>query len=130
MEKMKEVENMENKEFVEYQEGLEEGKKELVRKFYNSLVYQGVDLKEIDKLIIKDVGLINRYTRVIAIKNGEVIKDVVEREDRRLVGILYRQQHIIEEKTGLKIRREVLFKRERVLPTLLYEWHIDCTEII
>ena len=120
---------MENKEYVEYQEKIEEGKKEIVRKFYSALTYQGVDLKEIDKLIIKDVGLINRYTRVIAIKKGEVIKDIVEREDRRLVGILYRQQHIIEERTGLKICREDLLKRERVLPTLLYEWHIDCAGI-
>ena len=117
------------KQFMDYQERLEEGKKELVEKFYSALIYQGVDLKEIDELIIKDVGLINRYTRVIAIKNGEVVKDIVEREDRRLVGILYRQQHIIEEKTGLKIQREDLFKREKVLPTLLYEWHIDCTGI-
>ena len=117
------------KQFMDYQERLEEGKKELVEKFYSALIYQGVDLKEIDKLIIKDVGLINRYTRVIAIKNGEVIKDITEREDRRLVGILYRQQHIIEERTGLKIQREDLFKREKVLPTLLYEWHIDCTGI-
>ena len=101
----------------------------MVEKFYSALIYQGVDLKEIDKLIIKDVGLINRYTRVIVIKNGEVVKDITEREDGRLVGILYNQQHIIEEKTDLKIQRKDLFKREKVLPTLLYEWHIDCTGI-
>ena len=124
-----EVKDMENKEYMEYQEGMENAKEQLTRKFYKALIHQGINLKEVDRLIIRDVGLAYRYTRIIAMKNNEVVVDTIERESRVLIGILYRQQHLIEGRTGLRIYRKDLFKKERLFPTFVFEWEIDCSNI-
>ncbi len=115
-------------EYMEYQEKIMENKKQIVEKFYNALAYHCIDLKGIDKLIIKDVGLFIRYTRIIAIKNDRVVLSVIERE-KDLISVLYRQQNMIEEELGLEINRKDSFKREALIPTCIIEWEIDCSNI-
>ena len=121
---------MSNVKNATYNERVEIKKEELLEKFYDALAYQGIDLKKIDKLVIRDVGILFRYIRIVALKNNKVIFDNMERKDERLLDVLYKHHHIIEEKTGLKIKRGGSYRKEVLIPTTVYEWEIDCTEII
>ena len=120
---------MSNEKITRYDELLEGKKEELLEKFYGALAHQGVDLKKIDKLVIRDVGLLFRYIRIVAIKDGNTVFDNMERKDERLLDVLYKYHHIIEEETGLKIKRGCGFRKQLLIPTSVYEWELDCTAI-
>ena len=120
---------MSNEKITRYNGLLDEKKEELLEKFYDALACQGIDLKKIDKLVIRDVGILFRYIRIVAIKDNDVVFDNMERKDERLLDVLYKYHHVIEEETGLKIKRGGGFRKQLLIPTSVYEWELDCTAI-
>ena len=120
---------MEKVKNIGYDAKIEAEKEKILEKFYDALACQGVDLKKIDKLFIRDVGILFRYIRIVALKDNKVIFDNMERKDERLLDVLYKHHHIIEEETGLKIKRGGFYRRQLLIPTSFYEWELDCTGI-
>ena len=118
---------MENVKKIGYDAKIEIEKGKILEKFYDALACQGVDLKKIDKLVIRDVGIFFRYIRIVGLKDNKVIFDNMERKDERLLDVLYKHHHIIEEEIGLKIKRGGFYRRQLLIPTIFYEWELDCT---
>ena len=116
------------KQFMDYQERLEQNKEEAVKNFYDKLLGYNIDLKRIDKLTIKHVGFLYKYVTIIT-EEGEKEEVFDWKKDDELFCALMGNERIIEEKTGLKIKHDFEIKRQNLFVSGCHSWEIDCTGI-
>ena len=116
------------KQFMDYQERLEQNKEEAVKNFYDKLLGYNIDLKRIDKLTIKHVGILYKYVTIITEEGGK--QEIFDwKKDDELFYALMGNEAIIEEKTGLKIKHDFEIKRQNLFVSSAHIWEIDCTGI-
>ena len=117
-----------NKEFIAYQEKLNNNRKAMVEKFYDGLVKYNIDLRKIDKLIIaRKEGVVSTNNTITEEKNG------VREEIYSAVGSSYGKTEILRGKLKRRIIDEELvvtitYKREGEFK-ITETWEIDCTNI-